>query len=240
MKKWILSLALTSIAGSALADPLTDAIAEDGGTACFTRSYDAAWLKAHPGQTVREVRMAFTLDREDQSWTAFRMMLRGAGQPLYLFGGCGWAEPVNRGVDNNILDPTFKPESGVGCHMMTDVTGASAEEGGDFPVDWQSSQVIQAHLPECVAAWRSYDISRNAKFVDVRSGRPDRPAQPRAVITMPRAGGEVRPRATRLLNWAKWCGAGRSNAHGASAGLEISRGFRAPPHKRRGRTADCG
>ena len=37
MKKWILALALTTTAGSALADPLTDAIAADGGTVCFTR-----------------------------------------------------------------------------------------------------------------------------------------------------------------------------------------------------------
>ena len=172
MKQWLLALVLTSTAGSALADPLTDAIAADGGTACFTRSYDAAWLKAHPGQTVREVRMAFTLDREDQSWTAFRMKISGSGKPLYLFGGCGWESHVNRGVQDNILDPTFKPESGVGCHMMTDVTGVSAEEGGDFPVDWQSDRVIQAHLPDLVAAWRSYDVSRHAKFIDV--GRPDR------------------------------------------------------------------
>ena len=113
--------------------------------------------------------MAFTLDREDQSWTAFRMMIRGAGQPLYLFGGCGWEDShVNRGVDTVILDPTFVPEEGVGCHMMTDVTGASAEEGGDFPVDWQSERVIQAHLPESVAAWRSYNTSRYAKFVALK------------------------------------------------------------------------
>ena len=173
MKQWILAFALTTTAGSALADPLTDAIAADGGTACFTRSYDAPWLKAHRGQTVREVVMAFTLDREDQPWTAFRMMIKGSGQPLYLFGGCGWEDSgVNRGVQNDILDPTFKPESGVGCHMMVDHTGVSAEEGGDFPVEWQSERVIQAHLPDLVAAWRSYDVSRHAKFVDV--GRADR------------------------------------------------------------------
>ena len=56
--------------------------------------------------------------------------------------------------------------------MMVDHTGMSAEEGGDFPVEWQSDRVIQAHLPDLVAAWRSYDVSRHAKFIDV--GRPDR------------------------------------------------------------------
>lgn len=173
MKHWILALALTTTAGSALADPLTDAIAADGGTACFARSYDGAWLETHRGQTVREVLLAFTYDRPGQAWTAMRMKISGSGQPLYLFGGCGWEDSgVNRGVQNDILDPTFKPESGVGCHMMVDHTGASAEEGGDFPVEWQNDRVIQAHLPDLVAAWRSYDVSRHAKFVELKS--PDR------------------------------------------------------------------
>ncbi|MGH6729499.1 MAG: hypothetical protein ACREBK_05050 [Sphingomicrobium sp.] len=32
---------------------------------------------------MREARLAFTFDRADQSWPAFRMMLQGAGKPLY-------------------------------------------------------------------------------------------------------------------------------------------------------------
>ena len=174
MKSLPLLLAALAYAGPAAADPLMDAVRADGGTACFTRSYDAAWLKAHPGQTVREARFAVTYDRKDQAWPAMRVMIRGSGKPLYLFGGCGYeASGINRGVQNDILDPTFKLDSGVGCHMMTDVTGASAEEGGDFPVQWgDGGKFIQAHLPDSVAAWRSYDVSRYAQFVDV--ARADR------------------------------------------------------------------
>jgi hypothetical protein len=163
MRRFALLLALGSLAGPAFADPLTDALRSAGGTLCFSRTYDSAWLKAHPGQTIRSALFALSKDRAAQSWPALRMELRGPGKPIYLFGGCGWYQgDINRGVQNDVLDPSFKPTSGVGCHMMTDVTGASAEEGGDFPVAWDVGRSIQAHLPDIVAGWRSYDVSRAA------------------------------------------------------------------------------
>jgi len=173
MRRFALFLALCSLSGPALADPLMDAIKADGGTVCFTRTYDAAWLRAHRGQTVREARFAVTFDRKDQSWPAMRVMIRGAGKPMYLFGGCGYeSSGINRGVQNDILDPTYKLDSGVACHMMTDVTGASAEEGGDFPVEWGGGRYIQMHLPDYVAAWRSYDVRHYSTSGEL--GRADR------------------------------------------------------------------
>ena len=166
MKHRTLAALLAVTATPALANPLTDALEAGGGIVCFTRSYDKAWLKAHPGQTLREAKFSISTAR-DRSWPVLRMSMTGAGRPLYLYGGCGWMEgDINRGVQDNILLPSFKPVSGVGCHMMTDVTGASAEEGGDFPVDWQKGgQAIEVHHDEQVAAWRSTDTSRYAKFV---------------------------------------------------------------------------
>src|SRR5215212_11823058 len=162
MKRFALLLALGSLAGPALADPLTDALRSAGGTLCFSRSYDAAWLKAHPGQTIRSALFVISKDRATQSWPALRMELRGSGKPIYVFGGCGWEQDgINRGVQNDILDPSFKLNSGGGCHLMADVTGVSAEEGGDFPVAWDGGRSIQAHLPDVFAGWRSYDVSRN-------------------------------------------------------------------------------
>jgi hypothetical protein len=159
MRRLALFLALGSLSGPVLADPLTDALSKAGGTLCFTRSYDSAWLKAHRGQTIRSARFALS------SEGTLRMSLHGAGQPIYMFGECSWYEGnINRGVQDNILDPTFKPTSGVGCHLYTDVTLVSAEEGGDFPVAWGDGRNIQAHLPDIVAAWRSYDVSRNATW----------------------------------------------------------------------------
>ena len=134
------------------------------------RSYDSAWLKAHPGQTLREARFVVT---ENKDWLTLRMNLRGAGKPLYLFGECRWYEgDLNRGVQDNVLDPGFKPTAGVGCHLYTDVTLGSAEEGGDFPVEWGNGKFVQAHLPDLVAAWRSYDVRHNATWPKL--GRADR------------------------------------------------------------------
>jgi hypothetical protein len=170
VKRAALTLALASLAGPAIATPLSDALKAGGGTLCFTRSYDAAWLKAHPGQTVRDVRFALV---ENKDWNTLRISLRGAGQPIYMLGECSWyAGDLNRGVQDNVLDPSFKPTSGVGCHLYTDVTLSSAEEGGDFPVQWGDGRFIQAHLPDIVAAWRSYDVSRNATWPKLK--RADR------------------------------------------------------------------
>jgi hypothetical protein len=171
MKRTAITLHAAFAATPALADPLTDALKAGGGTICFTRSYDAAWLKAHPGQTLREMKFAIST-RPGQSWPALRMSMKGVGTPLYLFGGCGWMEgDLNRGGQGDVLIQSFKPTSGVGCHLMTDVTGGSAEEGGDFPVAWQNGgKMIEVHLDESMAAWRSFDTDRRyAKFVKVRA-----------------------------------------------------------------------
>jgi hypothetical protein len=170
MKRTALALALASLACPAIANPLSDALKEGGGTLCFTRSYDSAWLKSHPGQTVREARFAVV---QNKDWNTLRMSLRGASQPIYMLGECNWyAGDLNRGGQNDVLDPSFKPTTGVGCHLYTDVTLSSAEEGGDFPVQWGDGKFIQAHLPHIVAAWRSYDVSRNATWPKLK--RADR------------------------------------------------------------------
>jgi len=169
MKRLLTTLVLAALPAAALADPLTDALSAEKGPLCFTRAYDRQWIEGHPGQTVRQVRFALSPNPGAYSAATMRVLIEGEGKPQFLFGECGWMEgDLNRGVQNDILDPSFKPTSGVGCHMYTDVTGASAEEGGDFPVEWGSGAFIQAHLPENVAAWLSYDVSRNADFFDVR------------------------------------------------------------------------
>ena len=167
MKRIAVALACALSATSALADPLGEALAAADGVACFTRSYDGAWLKAHPGQTLREAKFLIAYSDEEEPRPALRMSLKRARGTLYLFGECGWMEgDINRGVQDNILIESFKPESGVGCHLYTDVTGGSAEEGGDFPVDWQEGgKRIEVHLDDYMAAWPSMDVERYAKFV---------------------------------------------------------------------------
>ena len=161
-----LSFALAAAAAAATAaSPLHTALKAGGGTMCFARSYDDAWLAKHTGQTLREARFLVTTSR-----TSGRPMLRlkvaGNGAPIYGYGECAWHDgDLNRGGQNDILDVTFKPTTGVGCHLYTDVDGYSAEEGGDFPVEWvDGGQALQAHLPDSLAGWRSLHVSRKAAF----------------------------------------------------------------------------
>lgn len=168
MKRLAFALAAAATATSALADPLSDALGASGDLLCFTRAYDAAWLKAHPGQSLREAKLMVSY-RDSDPWPGMRMSLKSARRPLYLFGDCAWGDAVNRGVQNDILIDSFKPESGVGCMLFTDVTGASAEEGGYFVIDWQDGgNRIVVHLQDGAAVWRSVDAENHAEFVDFK------------------------------------------------------------------------
>ena len=164
-----LSFALAAAAAaSMLADPLEDAMQANGHVLCFARSYDSAWLASHKGQKVEQARMALTRSQINNA-AAVRIELKGRFAPYYMSGECRWFEgDLNRGVQDNVLDPSFKPTRGVGCHLYTDVTAASAEEGGDFPAEWvDGGRFLQVHLPDSFGAWRSRDISQNATYQDL-------------------------------------------------------------------------
>lgn len=168
MKKLALGLMLALTAGPAFADPLTDALERDGGVLCFARSYDAAWLKAHRGQTLREVKLAIS---DDPKSGGMRLYVRDGRRNLYGYGGCEWYQGnMNRGVQNDIIDPAFKPTSGVWCHMVTDITGGSAEEGTEPMIDWRDGRTIEMHLGDGLAIWTSYDISRPAIGHELKPG----------------------------------------------------------------------
>ena len=161
------TIAIAAIAAAAVAaaSPLETAMQANDRSLCFSRSYDSAWLKAHKGQKIQEARMALTRSRLDGA-ARMRISLEGKFRPYYLYGECSWYEgDLNRGVQNNVLDESFKPVSGVGCHLYTDVTLVSAEEGGDFPAEWiDGGRFLQIHLPNGFGAWRSRDVSRNAGY----------------------------------------------------------------------------
>lgn len=168
MHRFVIGLACGLAGAPALADPMSDALNAGGGIACFTRSYDSAWLKAHPGQTVRQVTLALS-DEAGPDEPALRLKFADSRRTLYGSGVCFWkAGDINLGVQNNILDSRFKPTSGAWCHMYTDISGGSAEEGAEFPIDWRTSQSIDIYLPEALAMWTSYDISGTASWHDVK------------------------------------------------------------------------
>ena len=169
-----LTLALAAASAAAmLVNPLEDAMKANGQTLCFSRSYDSAWLKSHKAQKVEKARMALTRSRINDS-AAVQIELTGRFAPYYMFGECSWYEgDLNRDGQNNVLDPTFKSATGVGCHLYTDVTASSAEEGGDFPAQWiEGGRFLQIHLPDNFGAWRSRDVSRDNRYHDL--GAQDR------------------------------------------------------------------
>lgn len=167
MKKVAVALIALCCATSVLADPLIGALDANGGALCFTRTYDSNWLESHPGQTLKGVTLAISEDA-DRDMHDMRLALDLPRGPLYGFGQCWWETNINRGVQNDILDPTFKPTKGVYCHMVTDITGGSAEEGAEFSVDWRDGgRTIQAHLAEAMAMWTSYDIRETADWHDL-------------------------------------------------------------------------
>lgn len=167
-KRAVLALACSLFAAPAMADPFGDALEAADGVLCFTRAYDDAWIAAHAGQTLREAKFMVT-HRGPDPWQVLRMSLKGPARTLYLMGDCQWQEGINRDVQGDVLIATFKPDSGVGCMLLTDVTGASAQEGGYFMVDWQDGgKRIEAHFDESVAGWPSLEAAdRSAAFVDL-------------------------------------------------------------------------
>ena len=169
MRRFTLLLALGSLSGPVLANPLTDALRSAHGTLCFTRSYDSAWLKAHRGQTVREMRFALTQGSKSD-YPTLRMSLRGSGKPIYSYGACEWWDKgLNREVQDNAIFPSYHSGRGIGCHMMTDTTGVSAEEGGDFPVAWSDGRSIEVHLESGATGWRDYRAKGRPAFLDVKA-----------------------------------------------------------------------
>jgi hypothetical protein len=104
-----LAAAMLAFAGTALAEdggplPLTE-LSPDGGDACFGRVYDAAHLKAHPGQKVTRIFFLYGHDPvsrpneepgngiADAGYNGFMTTtVRGARKPEWVGGWCGKAE----------------------------------------------------------------------------------------------------------------------------------------------------
>ena len=169
MKPAALALAAVLIASPALADPLMEALQSNGGAACFEGTYAAP----PPGQTVKRVLMSLDVIPDWPGAATLRLKLEGLGKPIYVHGGCSWREDdLNRGGSDRILIASFGPRRGVSCIMTVDLTGASAEEAGSFPMDWKDGQSVEFHLPSMVAGWRTTNTSREAKFFEV--GEADR------------------------------------------------------------------
>ena len=157
----LLAIVCTS---NALADPLSDLLAKQDGAVCFERTYDKAHLAGNPGQKTRTALLS--LQALPDGAVVIRIHFNRSDGKHYIVGSCAWSENANLDVQGEKLIETFKGPSGLDCHAMTSADGMSAEEGGDFPVDLRDGGSISLYVPESLAAWKSFDRSAAAGWVE--------------------------------------------------------------------------
>jgi hypothetical protein len=167
---------LLALGGGASAEgtdnPLTRMVPrEDGSSACFTRSYDAAHLKRIPRQKTQGITLSLRFEQASNTHIV-RIMLRQKDRPtpLHIVGGGNWSDEANLGVDGKPLMQEFTRTSGLDCHVSRGLD--SDEESGDFPIDLpEGGKSLTAYLFDRVAAWSGTD--QRKKTIDLRLGKDD-------------------------------------------------------------------
>jgi hypothetical protein len=162
--------------------PLDELIAPaDGKTACFSRVYDAAHLRAHPQQksTAMFVWLKYDKLAPDKPDVALTLNLalrqRGETEPLFAQGGCDWSEQANRDVEDRPIIKTFKKQAGADCMMTArpDVFDVlSAEEGGYLIIDrGKDRDTLMVYLDDTLTMVKQAD---RAKGLGISFGEDDR------------------------------------------------------------------
>jgi hypothetical protein len=161
----VISLLTIACATDALADPLSELLERGEGSACFSRSYDKAHLARSPAQKTKAALLSFQ-PLPDGGGAVLRIRFDRSDGTFFIVGSCEWRENANLDVQGEKLIAAFKGPSGLDCHAMTSADGMSAEEGGDFPIDLRDGAAIGLYAPESLAAWKSFDRSAAADWVE--------------------------------------------------------------------------
>jgi hypothetical protein len=167
-------IAVLGALGGALAasedNPLSRAVPhKEGASACYSRAYDGAHLKAHARQMTQSVMLSL---RYEQRYHTLRIALlqKGHSAPLYIVGGCGWSDKANLGVDDKPLVKEFKATSGLDCHAYAGIN--SDQEGGDFPIDFAADgNSLTLYLVDQTSAWSG--PNQKKKTISMRLGSED-------------------------------------------------------------------
>jgi hypothetical protein len=168
----IMLAAMLGASGGALAEsnPLSRAVPhQEGASACYSRTYDATHLKAHPRQVTQSVVLSL---RYEQRYHTVRIALsqKGRSAPLYVVGGCGWSDKANLGVDDKPLVKEFKATFGLDCHAYAGIN--SDQEGGDFPIDFaDDGKTLTLYLVDQTSAWSG--SNQKKKTISMRLGSED-------------------------------------------------------------------
>jgi hypothetical protein len=173
-------VAVTSF-GKAAASPLDDLIEpRAGATACFTRAYDDAHLRANPKQTTTFIAAWMKYEKIAGSEMnaldfAFAIRRRGEVDALFSQGGCAWDKLANRDTSNNRLIGAFKKDEGAVCTTSArpDVfESLSAEEGGNLIIDrGKDNNTLMMYLDDSLLMVKRFNRD-NA--LDITFGGDDR------------------------------------------------------------------
>jgi hypothetical protein len=169
----VLAVMLGATCGASAAsedNPLSRAVPpKEGASACYSRTYDAAHLKARPRQMTQNVMLSV---RYQQGQHIVRIMLKQKNRPvpLYMVGDCGWSDKANLGVDDKPLVKEFKATSGLDCNAFSGLN--SDEEGGDYPIDFAADgKSLTLYLVDQTSAWSGPDQKK--KTIRMRLGSED-------------------------------------------------------------------
>jgi hypothetical protein len=161
----LLSLAMASSAMAA--NPLDDLIKpQANNSACFSRVYDAAHLRAHPKQKTTAMTVWLKYEKAHSAsdlilGVALAIVQRGDPAALFSQGGCGWDARANRDTANNRLIKTYPKEAGTVCMQSArpDVFETlSAEEGGALIIDrGRDRDTLMVYLDEALTMVKRAD-----------------------------------------------------------------------------------
>jgi hypothetical protein len=177
----VLVTSLLAVSPAFAETPLDDLIKPElNSSACVTRVYDAAHLRANPKQ--KTTAMTVWMKYENFGGTPPVMMLaialaikqRGDPAAMYSQGGCDYQKIGNRDTDN-VLIKTYPKDAGFVCMQSArpDVFDAvSAQEGGDLILDrGKDHDTLMVYLDDSLTMVKR---ANRGKLIGMRFGADDR------------------------------------------------------------------
>jgi hypothetical protein len=179
MKRYLVTAFAACVASiflsHAQASPLDQLVAEKlGASACFTRIYDDAHLRANPKQKTTFIAVSLKYEKLQgaagmalSSGLAIRR--RSETEALFSQGSCFWDAKANRDTSNHRMVSAYKKDDGAVCTQSArpDVfESLSAEEGGYFIIDrGKDNNTMMVYLDDGLAMVKRLDRD-NAISID--------------------------------------------------------------------------
>jgi len=178
----VLVTSLLALSPAFAETPLDDLIKPElNSTACFTRVYDAAHLRAHPKQKTAAITVWMKYENfggtPPVTGLAISLAVKQQGDPaaMYSQGGCDYQKTANRDTSDHVLIKTYPKEAGFICMQSArpDVFAAvSAEEGGYLILDrGKGRDTLMVYLGDILIMVKR---ANRGKPIDMEFGADDR------------------------------------------------------------------